>query len=83
VSTGISANKFDIVDLGSFVTGTRKLNTTPGEPGFDSRWDLVPGSSTAKFINIADMAATITNVTGYPPMLGGMKAIGKACPFPP
>jgi hypothetical protein len=39
VSTGISANRFDIVDLGSFVAGAggRKLNTNPGETGFSSR----------------------------------------------
>jgi hypothetical protein len=83
-SSGFSANKVDIVDLGTFVTGVRKLNTNPGETGFDSRWDLVPGTTTAKFINIVDMATMVTGVTARPPMLGGVKALGgPGCPFAP
>jgi hypothetical protein len=86
VSTGISANKIDTVDLGNFVAPIRRLDRDPGETGFGSRWDLVPGSvGTLKFINLADMAAMITGATGFPPMLGtGVKALGgPPCPFAP
>jgi hypothetical protein len=82
--TGLSTNRIDIVDLGSFVAGVRKLNTNPGEAGFDSRWDLVPGTTSSKFINTVDMAAMVANVTARPPMLGGVKALGgPPCPYPP
>jgi hypothetical protein len=88
VSTGFSANKFDTVDLASFVTGVRKLGKNPNQTGFDSRWDLVPGNSglaASGWINTLDLAATVSGATGFPPMLGtGVKALaGPPCPFPP
>ena len=84
VSTGISANKFDIVDLASFVSGLRKLNTNPGETGFNMRWDIAPGDSGfGKFINAGDLAISMGGLSGFPPMLDGVKAMGKRCPFAP
>jgi len=34
----------------------RRFNTSPGDAGFNQRWDLVPGSTFGKWINIADLA---------------------------
>jgi CSLREA domain-containing protein len=86
VSTGASANRLDIVDLGSFIAPVRRLNTNPDDSGFNSRWDLKPGRSdfgAVEFINLEDLAAVITGTSGYPPMLGGQRAFGKTCPSPP
>ena len=82
VGTGISANRFDIVDLGSFVAPLRRINTSPGEePRYNIRWDLKPGPivPTGKHINVADLGATIAGLSGFPPMFGGQKAIGRTC----
>jgi hypothetical protein len=81
VGTGISANKFDIVDLGSFVAPVRRLGSKPPEANFHPRWDLKPGPITpgGAYINIQDLAVTVANTTGFPPMFGGQKALGKAC----
>ena len=84
VSTGISVNEVDIVDLASFVSGVRKLDKNPNEAGFDSRWDVVPGRTFGKFINTADLAAFVGGVTGFPPMLSGARAFnGPPCPPTP
>ena len=84
VSTGISVNRVNIVDLASFVSGVRKLDKNPNEAGFDSRWDLVPGTTVGKFINISDLAAIVGGATGFPPMLNGAKAYaGPPCPLAP
>ncbi len=86
-STGLSANKLDLQDLGSFVAPPpRRLNTNPGEAGFSSRWDLLPGSPAGKFINLQDIAASAPSTlsaTSRPPMFGGTPAFGKVCPFAP
>ncbi len=86
-STGLSVNKLDLQDLGSFVAPPpRRLNTNPGEAGFSSRWDLLPGSVAGKFINIQDIAASAPSTlasTSRPPMFGGAPAFGQVCPFPP
>jgi hypothetical protein len=84
VSSGFSENKFDIVDLGSFLTPVRRMQSNPDETAFDSRWDLAPGNSGfGGFINIADLAATVTGARGFPPMLNGQKAFSRACPIAP
>jgi hypothetical protein len=83
-SPSITANRFDVADLGSFVAPVRRFGKNPGETGFSSRWDLVPGNSGGSgWINVVDVAATITGTTGYPPMLGGLRAFSQSCPFPP
>jgi len=87
----INVNKVNILDLGTFVAPVRRLNTSPGDvsiPGdpdeYHVRWDLVPGTTVGETINIVDVAALITGTTGYPPMLGGQKALGgPPCPWPP
>jgi hypothetical protein len=86
VSTGFSANKFDTVDLASFVAPVRRLGKNAGQTGFSSRWDLVPGNSDltdSGWINIVDMAATVSGASGFPPMLGGVKAMNQFCPSAP
>jgi len=81
--SGLSINKLDIQDITSFVAPVRRLGTSPGDPNFSSRWDLVPGKGLfATWINLNDLTALIAGTTGFPPMFNG-KAFGHACPFPP
>jgi hypothetical protein len=75
-------NSLGLPDLASFVAPTRHLGTSPGEPGYSARWDIVPGSTFGAAINIQDLAALITGPTGYPPMFGGTRAFGQTCPWP-
>ena len=85
-STGASANRIDLLDVTSFVAAPSKLNTSPGEPGYDVRWDLVAGSASGKQINILDVAALVAwkSPTASPPMLGEARAFGgPACPWAP
>jgi CSLREA domain-containing protein len=83
-SSGPSANKLTIQDVISFITMPRKLDTNPGEAGFDSRWDLVPGRGIlGKFININDITALVNGTTGNPPMFNNTRAFDKVCPFAP
>ncbi len=83
VTGGISTNKTDIVDLGSYVAPIRRLNKDPGDAGFSSRWDVVPGATFGQFINLADLAAFVSGPSGFPPMLGAARAFNATCPFPP
>ena len=70
------------MDLASFVVPARRLNTSPGDANYSARWDLVPGSSFGKQINVADVAALTYGRTGYPPMFGGQRAYGRTCSLP-
>jgi CSLREA domain-containing protein len=83
VGSGFSFNRLDIVDLGSFVTPVRRFNTSPWDPEFSARWDLKPGASVGAYINVTDLAAMISGPTGYPPMFGGARAMGKTCVVAP
>jgi hypothetical protein len=83
VPGGLQPNTLNIQDLGSFVVPVRRLGTSPGDPGFSARWDLVPGTTLGKYINLTDIATLITGSTGYPPMFGGARAYGRTCPLPP
>jgi hypothetical protein len=80
---GINANALNVQDLGTFLTPVRRFGTSPGHPDFDQRWDLLPGGTIGGAINLSDVAAPITGSSGYPLMLGGQRAFGKTCPFPP
>jgi len=82
VSSGFSANKVDVVDLASYVVPARRLGTNSDAPGFDRRWDIVPGATFGTDINVQDMAAFISGSTGFPPMLGGARAFNARCPVP-
>jgi glucose/arabinose dehydrogenase len=86
VSGGIpvSTNRVTLTDVTSFVAPVRRMNTNPGDTGFDRRWDLVPGPGIfSKTININDITATVIGSTSTPQMLGGVRAInGPSCPWP-
>jgi hypothetical protein len=87
VGTGVSMNKFDIVDLGSFVAPVRRLGTKPNDLNFDVRWDLKPGPltppGTGPHIDIQDLGVTIAGLSGFPPMFGGQRAFTKTCVVAP
>lgn len=60
LSTTNGIGWIDIADLQSFITPVRHLNTSPGDAGFDARWDIVPGSGIfQKQINIVDLMALV------------------------
>jgi hypothetical protein len=86
VSTGGSANRYNIQDLASFVVPVRRMGNAPNQAGFNSRWDFWPGPGALPgqgWINVIDLGATTTGLTGAPPMLGGADAINQTCPFAP
>jgi uncharacterized protein YkwD len=78
LASGASANKVDLSDVISFIAPVRRINTSPGQPAFDARWDLSPGSGAFQgTINIQDITALATVA---PPMFGGAKAFnGPSC----
>jgi hypothetical protein len=63
----------------------KRLNTAPGQPAFDKRWDLSPGRGVfTTMINVTDLTALIAGSSGNPPMLGGVRAFnGPSCPWAP
>jgi hypothetical protein len=69
-----TANRITIVDVGSFVSPQRRLETNPGDAGFDARWDLNPGPTTGStWIDISDIVAlshSEGNGSAHPPMFG-------------
>jgi uncharacterized protein YkwD len=73
-----SANEVDILDIATFVAPVRRFNTSPGEPGYDPRWDFVPGRGVfSEDINIADLNAVVTSA---PSMFGFQRAFnGPSC----
>ena len=81
VGGAFSANKVDVVDLANFVTPVRHLNTSPGDAAYAPRWDLVPGTTFGKVINVQDLAS-LTSL--LPPMLANARAFnGPPCPWSP
>ena len=78
ISSGASTDKINLSDLASFVAPVRRLDTSPGNPNFNSRWDLIPGrgASATNMIALNDLAANVAGPTATPPMLGGAKAFG-------
>ena len=52
----------DIQDVTSFLAPIRHLDTSPGNPNFDAKWDLVPGpNGLAEWINIQDLIQVVIN----------------------
>jgi hypothetical protein len=80
-----STNRITINDMASFVAPVMRVFTSPGDAGFNVRWDIIPGpGAVSQHININDLAALVAGSTSTPPMLGGAKAFnGPACPWPP
>jgi hypothetical protein len=79
-----STNAVRIDDLNTFLS-PRRLDTDPGDPNYDVRWDLSPGAGIfGTVINIGDLNALLGGPTANPPMLGGERALGgPECPWPP
>ncbi|HSP54221.1 MAG TPA: YncE family protein, partial [Dehalococcoidia bacterium] len=77
-----STNKVTITDLTSFLAPARHLDTSPGNPNFNRRWDLVPGRGLfPNWIAINDLTALLSGASGAPPMFGGARAFGgPLCP---
>jgi hypothetical protein len=69
----------------SFVAPVRHFEKSPGDFGFDARWDIKPGDGglPPKYINILDVTTLVAGPTGNPPMLNGARAFGRDCPLPP
>jgi hypothetical protein len=81
VSNGIpsSTDRVTIIDVTSYIAPTRRLDTSPGDAAFSSRWDLVPGKGLfSKFIGINDLTSLIAGASGNPTMFGGAKAFNGA-----
>ena len=76
-----STDRVTIADLVSFIAPVRRLDTSPNESGFSTRWDLIPGPGPfANHIAINDLTALIAGQSGYPPMFGGVRAFnGPTC----
>jgi hypothetical protein len=75
---GFSANKINISDLSTYITPSRRINTSPDDAAFHKRWDLLPGrGALPEWINIQDLTAIITL---RPPMLSYARAFnGPSC----
>jgi hypothetical protein len=80
---GIQPNTFNIQDLGTFLVPVRRIGTSVGDPGYNARWDVVPGSVIGEHIAVTDIAATVTGLSGFPPMFNGLRAYTKTCPWAP
>jgi hypothetical protein len=76
---GASYNTLTVQDLLSFVAPVRRLQTDPGDPAFDPRWDLLPGPQFGSTISIQDLTSLIAGPTAYPPMFNGQRAFGRTC----
>ncbi len=77
-----TANRVNLPDIQSFLMPVRRLNTSPGDDYFDVRWNLVPGATIGKQINVQDLQNLAFL---FPPMLGGVTRAfnGPVCPWPP
>jgi hypothetical protein len=79
-----STDKVTITDLTSFLAPARRLDTSPGDLDFSSRWDLIPGRGTfLDWIAINDLTALLAGDPGFPDMFGGARAFdGPICTGP-
>ncbi len=77
-------NEVDIVDLGRYIAPVRRLNTSPPNPNFNVRWDVIPGNSGfGEHINLVDLGAFVSGAPGFPPMLFGARVFNHLCAWPP
>jgi hypothetical protein len=76
-----STDRVNVIDLTAFLAPIPILNTVPGMPAYNPRFDLVPGPQIGgAWLNISDLTALIAGSTGYPPMFGGARAFnGPMC----
>ena len=62
-----STNKVTLIDLTSFLGPVYQINTIPGNPNFNKRWDLVPGRGIfANWIALNDLTALLGGSSGSP-----------------
>ena len=73
--SAFGADKLNVQDTGTFTSPIDRNGTSPGDPGFDRRWDLRPGSTVGEWIGVTDIAAVTTN---NPVPMYGVKAFGFA-----
>jgi hypothetical protein len=79
--TPASTDLITITDLTSYLAPDRRLDTKPGDPNFNIRWDLVPGPSfSANWIEITDLTALFAGPSGFPPMTSQVKVFGGVTP---
>jgi CSLREA domain-containing protein len=84
LSGGTSTNKLNVQDIIAFINPKRILDTSPGHPNFNSRFDLSPGKGAfAQWINIQDITALLNGTTAFPPMFANARAFDKTCPWTP
>ncbi len=77
---GQSYNAVTLQDVTSFLGPVRHFDTSLGEPAYDGRWDVLPGTTVLfKQINLQDL---IEVIVVHPPMLAGARAFGATCPTP-
>ena len=78
-----STNAVRIDDLNTFLS-PRKLDLNFNDPGYDDRWNLDPIIGLFDTdISIGDLNRMLGGSSAYPPMLGGMRALGgPECPWP-
>lgn len=76
-----SENMVNIFDLNSFLAPDRRLDTSPGDAAFSSRWDLLPGRGAfGDWINIQDYTNLVVVTPTMPPFNGILRAFnGPAC----
>jgi hypothetical protein len=80
-----STDRINVLDLTSFLAPMNRMNSSPGDPEFDSRWDLVPGITFpfATFIAVNDLTQLLVGPASKPPMFGGEKVFnGPVCTDP-
>jgi hypothetical protein len=70
--SAFTADKINVSDLGTFVSQGRN-NKSPGQAGFDRRWDIRPGATIGSWVNVADLAAIATQI---PVPWTGVRAFG-------
>ncbi|MGH9201660.1 MAG: thrombospondin type 3 repeat-containing protein, partial [Vicinamibacterales bacterium] len=80
---GFQVNQFNVQDFSSFIAPVRRINTSPGDLGYDVRWDLKPGTTFGEHINVVDLSTTLTPPVGYPAMFNGQRAFNLTCPWVP
>jgi hypothetical protein len=78
-----STDLITVTDLTALLAPDRRLDTSPGHPFYDRRYDILPGEGPVSYnawINVEDITAFFSGETGFPPMYGGGKAFGSTVP---
>jgi hypothetical protein len=67
-----TGDKVNVSDLGTY-SAQGKNNKSPGQAGFDRRWDMRPGTTVGGWVGVADLAAVSSQV---PQPSTGVRAFG-------